>query len=433
MKEREKTQAGDRKKLSGWANYPTVESDVFQPENAEELRRIILDSDRIIARGNGKSYGDASLGKRVACMLSMNGILSFDPGTGIITCEAGVLLSDILPVIVPSGWFFHVTPGIKSITVGGAVASDVHGKNHPEKGCFSNWLLSFRLMNAGGAILTCSREENPSLFWQTCGGMGWTGVILSATFQLMRITSVSMHQQTVRARNLEEMFRQFEEQKACTYAAAWIDTTASGRDQGKGTALFAEHLPGDKALNWDTGKPADVPFFVPSWLLNPVSIRLHNQIYYSRNKPGERVIHLDKYFYPLDGITNWNRLYGRRGFIQYQFCLPGPASFDGIREVLNTISASGEVPFLSVLKRHGDRPSPAINSFPVKGYSLALDFPRTRRLTALLSRLDGLVWKHGGKIYLAKDAVSGAGMGRVDMKQFTEKKFTSALRERLEQ
>lgn len=432
MKKTANTAVSYRTRLSGWANYPSREAEVCLPGDAEQLRGLILDSDRIIARGNGKSYGDAALGERVVSMLGMNRIISFDTDTGIIACEAGVLLSDILPVIVPSGWFFHVTPGVKSITVGGAVASDVHGKNHPEKGCFSNWLLSFRLMNASGDIVNCSRDQNPALFWQTCGGMGWTGVILSATFQLMRITSVGMRQQTDRAGNLEEMFRQFEIRRNYPYGAAWIDTTASGSGIGKGTALFAEHLPGDTTMNWETGKPSDVPFFAPSWLLNPLSIRLHNQIYYHRNKSGERIIHLDKYFYPLDGITNWNRLYGRRGFIQYQFCIPEPAAFDGIQKILHTISASREVPFLSVLKRHGERPAEALNSFPVKGFSLALDFPRTRGVIPLLNRLDELVWAHGGKIYLTKDAVSRPGMGRVDMSQFTERKFTSALRERLE-
>lgn len=421
-----------RTRLSGWANYPSVEADVYLPENTGQLRELVQNSECLIARGNGKSYGDAALGGRVACMLSMNRITSFDTGTGLITCEAGVLLSDILPVIVPAGWFFHVTPGIKSITVGGAIASDVHGKNHPESGCFSRWLISFRLMDASGAILDCSRDENASLFWQTCGGMGWTGIILSATFQLMRITSVYMRQLTSRARNLEEIFRHFEAHKSLPYAAAWIDTTASGPASGKGTVLFAEHQHGDTSIEWKTRKPADVPLFAPSWLLNPVSIKFHNELYYRRNKPGESSIHIDKYFYPLDGITNWNRLYGRRGFIQYQFCLPENTAFEGISEVLQAVTVSREVPFLSVLKRHGERPSEAINSFPVKGCSLALDFPRTRGIMSLLNRLDELVWKYGGKIYLTKDAVSRPEMGRLEMSQFTGRKFSSALRERIE-
>ncbi len=419
--------------LSGWGNYPSVEADVYLPGNAGQLRELIQNSNYLIARGNGRSYGDAALGGRVACMLSMNRITSFDTGSGLITCEAGVLLSDILPVIVPAGWFFHVTPGVKSITVGGAIASDVHGKNHPEKGCFSRWLLSFRLMDASGAILDCSRDENASLFWQTCGGMGWTGVILSATFQLMRVTSVYMRQLTVRAGNLEDMFRHFEVHKNMPYAAAWIDTTAPVQASGKGTVLFAEHRQGDTTIEWQTKKPADVPYFAPSWLLNPVSIRFHNEIYYRRNKPGERTVHLDKYFYPLDGITNWNRLYGRRGFIQYQFCMPEKEAFEGIGEVLQAVTPSGEVPFLSVLKRHGERPVEAVNSFPVKGYSLALDFPRTRGLISLLNRLDELVRRRDGKVYLAKDAVSHPGLGRVDISRFTGRKFTSAMRERLEQ
>jgi len=433
LKESEKTVVARRARLSGWANYPSVEADVYLPESTGQLRELVLNSDCLIARGNGKSYGDAALSGRVACMLSMNRITSFDPGTGVITCEAGVLLSDILPVIIPAGWFFHVTPGIKSVTVGGAVASDVHGKNHPDKGCFSSWLISFLLMDAQGEIHHCSRDENPALFWQTCGGMGWTGIILSATFQLMRVTSVYMRQLTSRARNLEEMFRHFEANKSLPYAAAWIDTTASGPATGQGTGLFAGHLQGDTSMEWQTPKPVDVPFFAPPWLLNPVSIRLHNEIYYRRNKPGERTIHLDKYFYPLDSITNWNRLYGRRGFIQYQFCLPETEAFEGIFGVLQAVTASREVPFLSVLKRHGERPAEAVNSFPVKGYSLALDFPRTRGLISLLNRLDELVWSRGGKIYLAKDAVSRPGLGRVDLSQFSGQKFTSAMRERLKQ
>jgi len=178
-------------------------------------------------------------------------------------------------------------------------------------------------------------------------------------------------------------------------------------------------------------KPRNVPFFAPSWILNPLSIRLHNEIIFSKAKPGERLVDLDTYFYPLDKIQNWNRLYGRRGFIQYQFCLPEENSFDGIRQIMEVIRRSPETPFLTVLKRHGERPPEAVHSFPIRGYSLALDFPRTKTIFRLVEKLDDLVWGLGGKIYLTKDACSAARMGRVNPAAFGDEKFFSLLKERL--
>ncbi len=404
---------------------------VSQPCNIEELRQVVLNQDRLIARGNGKSYGDAAIGERVLSTLALRELRSFSPATGVIECEAGMLLADLLPVIIPAGWFFHVTPGIKNITVGGAIASDVHGKNHPAKGCFSNWLISFELMDASGAILTCSREENASLFWQTCGGMGWTGIILSARFQLMRIGSVFVRQLTVRCHGLESIFKVFEGNLASTYTVGWIDTTASGKGFGRGAVHLAEHVEGGGKLAWQEKTPGNIPFFAPSWLLNPLSIRAFNALYFKKNHDQDRLVDIDACFYPLDGLRNWNRLYGRRGFVQYQCCLPEKNAFDGVRRAMELVRQSPETPFLSVLKRHGERPPEALNSFPIKGYSLALDFPRTAGIFRLVQQLDSLVWGLGGKVYLAKDSCSEARMGRVNPAAFGDAKFWSALRGRL--
>ncbi|GAB4491533.1 MAG: FAD-binding oxidoreductase [Saprospiraceae bacterium] len=420
--------------LANWGNYPTVEAEIAKPENLAEARDYLLARDRLIARGNGKCYGDAALSSHVVSTLKFNRLIHFDPENGIVECEAGVLLADLLKVALPAGWFFHVTPGIKFITVGGAIASDVHGKNHPSKGCFSNWLISFELMTGDGRILTCSRTENTDLFWQTCGGMGWTGVILSAKFQLMKITSAHILQTSVRAKNLEELFRGFEDNRHWTYAAGWLDGTASGKNSGRGVVFLAEHSeakPPDETSIFPVKKPRNVPFFAPSWILNPLSIRLHNEIIFSKAKPGERLVDLDTYFYPLDKVQNWNRLYGRRGFIQYQFCLPEENSFDGIRRIMEAIRQSPETPFLTVLKRHGERPPQAVHSFPIRGYSLALDFPRTTTVFRLVEKLDELVWNFGGKIYLTKDACSAPRMGRVNPAAFGEEKFFSLLKGRI--
>ncbi len=420
--------------VANWANYPQIEAEVATPENSAEIRAYTLSHERLIARGNGKCYGDAALGPHILSTLALDKVLHFDAAAGVVECEAGVLLSDLLKIIVPAGWFFHVTPGIKFITVGGAVASDVHGKNHPIKGCFSNWLISFELMTADGEIHTCSRVENPGLFWQTCGGMGWTGIILSAKFYLMKISSVHMRQVTVKAENLDDVFRAFEDNRRRSYAAGWVDGTAAGSAFGRGAVYFAEHdsgSPSSVGLTYPEKKARNIPFFAPSRVLNAWSIGLHNRIIFNKLQPGERLVDFDRYFYPLDSLRNWNRLYGRRGFVQYQFCLPEENSFDGIKRVLETIRRSPETPFLTVLKRHGERPPEAVHSFPIRGYSLAMDFPRTGTIFGLVEKLDDLVWSLGGKIYLTKDACSAARMGRVDPAGFGEEKFTSLLRQRL--
>lgn len=415
--------------IASWGNYPRVKAELFEPTNPVEIQALILENERIIARGNGKSYGDAALAPKLLSTLKLNRIIAFDPDQGTIECEAGVLLSDLLKIMVPAGWFFQVTPGIKQITVGGAIASDVHGKNHPSAGCFSDHLISFELMMASGEIKTCSRNENTPLFWQTCGGMGWTGVVLSAKFRLLKIQSSNMLQKTVRAANLEAIFNAFETHLDWPYAAGWIDCTNA---DWRGAVFFANHMKEPSTpLSFEEAPKRNVPFFAPSWLLNPLSIKAHNYFYNRKNKDGERVVTLDKYFYPLDAMQNWNRFYGKRGLVQYQFCVPEGNARKGIRQVLETIQKSTETPFLTVLKRHGERNPEALHSFPIRGYSLALDFPRTRGIFDLVKKLDTLVWDLGGKIYLTKDACSAPKMGRVNPSAFGEQKFSSLLKERI--
>ncbi|MCC6462249.1 MAG: FAD-binding oxidoreductase [Saprospiraceae bacterium] len=420
--------------VANWGNYPKIKADISAPENPAEAREVVLAQSHLIARGNGKCYGDAALSPQILSTLGLKRLLAFDPAQGIVQAEAGILLADLLDTIVPAGWFFQVTPGIKYITLGGAIASDVHGKNHPAKGCFSNWLLDFELLQADGTVLNCSRTENTSLFWQTCGGMGWTGVILSARFQLMRLPGIFMRQKAVRAGHLEGLFQAFDDHCEWPYAAGWVDALSGGKAVGRGVVYFADHAPADPNatdMRYPHQKARNIPLFAPAWLLNPLSIRLHNSILFDKAKTSEQLVDLDHYFYPLDRIRNWNRLYGRRGFIQYQFCLPEAQSFEGIRQILETIRRSRDLPFLSVLKRHGDRAPEALHSFPIRGYSLALDFPFRTSVLDLVRELDELVWRHGGKIYLSKDACSAPKMGRIDPASFGEAKFQSLLKARL--
>jgi len=419
--------------VRNWGNYPEAFARVHTPANTDELSSLFQTPGPLLARGNGRCYGDAALADVLVSTLQLNRILDFDAREGRIRCEAGVLLADVIRRVVPEGWFFHVTPGIKNITVGGAIACDVHGKNHPAKGCFSQWLESFVLLRADGQPVTCSKMENAALFWQTCGGMGWTGIVQEATFRLMPVQSVWMRQTAVRAPGFEALFRAFGARTDSPYSAGWIDCLSTGKAFGRGVVFFAEHSDSvsPKPLVYPEKKPQNVPFFAPSWVLNPLSIRLHNQLLFSRAQTGEKLVDMDTYFYPLDRINHWNRLYGRRGFIQYQFCLPENTAFDGIRRVMELIGESRDTPFLTVLKRHGARPAEAVHSFPIKGYSLALDFPRTSSIFGLVARLDDLVWDLGGKIYLAKDACSAPRMGRVDPRGFGEGRFGSLLRRRV--
>lgn len=418
--------------VTNWGRYPTLLAEVASPPDIDETRAYLAARERLIARGNGRCYGDAALSPHIISTLKMNHLRSFDPHTGVVDCEAGMLLSDLLDTVVPLGWFPHVTPGTRFVSIGGCIASDVHGKNHPAKGCFSNWLISFELMRSDGSVLHCSPTENADLFWHTCGGMGWTGIILTARFQLMRLPSAQMRQTTRRGQNLAEVFQIFEENSDMTYTAAWLDGTASGKKMGRGVVFLAEH---DEGSVHDHAPQHTLPSKLAGGLrhvLNPLTIRLYNEFYFLKNCSHERLIGLYPYFYPLDRWLDWNLLYGPRGLVQYQFCLPEKTSRDGMAQVLEIVRRSPETPYLAVLKRHGERPVEALRSFPIQGHSLALDFWRSPTLTRLVEQLDDLVWSLGGRIYLAKDAGSAARMGRMQPDEVRDEgKFWSLLRGRM--
>jgi FAD/FMN-containing dehydrogenase len=264
--------------------------------------------------------------------------------------------------------------------------------------------------------------------------MGWTGVILTARFQLMRFPGAKVHQTTVRADTLENLLQTFDAHYARhEYAAAWIDCLASGKNLGRGAIYFGRHL-AEKATpptTFQAPTALNIPGFAPSWLLNRHSIQCYNQWVWYRSQSGEKTMGLHAYFYPLDQLKNWNRLYGRRGFLQYQFCIPEARAAEALQKAIALIQRGPDRPFLSVLKRHGDRPPEALHSFPIRGWSLALDFPRTTTIFGLIQQLDDLIWEYGGKVYLAKDAASHGRMGRVDPKVFGNAQFDSHLKQRI--
>lgn len=415
-------------RFSSWGNYPKRNAIQLLPKNEEEAIAMIRQIDTVIARGNGRSYGDASLGGNMLSTQGLSNLLFFNQKTGEIECESGMLLSDMLPVIIPAGWFFHVTPGTRQITLGGAIAADVHGKNHVSAGCFSNHLISFRLADADGRVINCSKTENSDLFWQTCGGMGWTGLILSAKFQLMPLHSTKMIQETRHVPDLESLLGLLKNNSEYPYAAAWL----SGDPTGDGIVFGGKHHTEKGALFWNPKMPMKVPFTPPFSLINNLSTSIHNQIYKRTHPEGITEVPLEKYFYPLDSVSDWNRLYGPNGFIQYQFCIGEKDSFTTIKKFLETVEASGFKSFVTVLKRHGARPPEAVHAFPEEGFSMAMDFPNRHNVNQLIQKLDTIILEAGGKIYLAKDACSHAGLSRIDPFGFGNDKFMSDQRRRLQ-
>ncbi len=402
----------ERKQISNWGNYPNVEVEFHEFEDLDTLRDLVRQADSVIPRGNGRCYGDSALAHQVISTLHYNKFLAFDEEQGIIHCQAGVLLSEVVAVIVPRGWFLPVTPGTKLITVGGAIGSDVHGKSQHKAGNFSDHVLEMEIMLSDGTIVKCSKEENTDLFWTTAGGMGLTGVILNAKLALIPIETAYIREETIKAKNLEHLLDVYEQSEEWGYSLAWIDCLARGRNMGRGVLMRGEHakmsdLTTDaqrqNPLRLKKGKRLNVPLNFPNFAVNTLSMRIFNTLYYTKFPNGRHaaIVDFDTFFYPLDGIANWNRIYGKQGFTQYQFILPKAESRVGLRKILKKISDHGQGSFVSVLKMYDKQNS--YLPFAMKGYSLALDFPIKPGLFDFLDELDDLVLEHGGRLYLTKD------------------------------
>ncbi len=400
-----------KNKIANWGNYPVIEANEESFSFPGQLQSLLDRGESFIPRGNGRCYGDASLASTTISTLKFDKILFFDAETGIFECQSGLTLDQILEVIVPKGWFLPVTPGTKFITVGGAVASDVHGKNHHLDGSFSNHIIEMDIVLASKETLTCSSTLNTDLFEATCGGMGLTGIISCVKFQLKKIETSFIRQKQIKAGNLEELIRLFDEYYHYTYSVAWIDCLKKGSNFGRSILMLGEHAE-KKDLNekqlkdplqLPKNKQINFPFNLPSWVLNSFTVKAFNFLFYSKNLKKEinNVIGYEPFFYPLDAILHWNRGYGKNGFVQYQFVLPLEAK-NGLIEILERISNKGLGSFLAVLKVFGKQES--IIAFPKEGYTLALDFPVRPGLLEFLDELDQVVLRYGGRLYMSKDA-----------------------------
>lgn len=398
--------------LGGWGRFPVRDCEVHTPRN-EAAVVAHMRRGRVIARGNGRAYGDSALGvPDTLDMRQFNRMHSFDATTGRLVAESGVLLADVIEAFLPRGWFPAVTPGTKFVTLGGMVAADVHGKNHHRDGSISAFIDWIELIDSEGLLRRCSAHENTRLFEWTIGGMGLTGVILRVAMRLLPVETGWIRQTSMVAPNIVTAIDMMERRLDATYSVAWIDCLAKGNSVGRSVVMLGEHASAEELpeslrrsqFGTSSKRLLSVPCDIPAFLLNRRTTRLFNDAYYSAGarQAGQTLVDWDSYFYPLDAILGWNRIYGRRGFVQFQCALPLAASRDGMRKLLETTSYAGVGSFLAVLKRFGEASGPF--SFPFQGYTLALDFPVNTRTLAVLSELDEIAICFGGRFYLAKDS-----------------------------
>jgi len=403
-------------RLSGWGRFPVETTHLYRPEKQSELRALLLSRNEpsFISRGLGRSYGDASLNSAGGTILHerLNRFLSFERETAVLECEAGVSFAEILQYFAPRGYFAPVSPGTKFVTVGGAIAADIHGKNHHRDGTIANFVTDLQLLVPSGEVITCSATNNPEIFWATTGGMGLTGIILSARLRLRQIETTYVRVYYEKAHNLVELLSIMGESDAkYQYSVAWIDCLMTGNSLGRAILMRGNHAGRAEVPGTQNGvvprqrRTWSMPLTLPAGSLNRFTVGAFNALYFSRHREARnQLVSLEKFFYPLDSVGNWNRLYGRRGFVQYQFVLPEQAGPKPMLLILERLAASRRASFLAVLKRMGEADA-GLLSFPMRGYTLALDIPFSREVPVLLHQLDDVVHDYGGRVYLAKDAV----------------------------
>ncbi|MBB1608545.1 MULTISPECIES: FAD-binding oxidoreductase [unclassified Pseudomonas] len=402
------------RELASWGRYPYIPQQrhpcSWRNDLSSLLQRLASHPQGTLPYGNGRSYGDSCLAVSGELLQTrqLDRFLSADWEQGVIRAEAGVTLAEVLEVAIPHGWFLPVTPGTKFVTLGGAVANDVHGKNHHVRGTFGCHVRCFALQRSDlTEPLACSARDNSELFHASIGGLGLTGVIAWVELQLMPIASSQIDSITVRFDSLAEFFSLSEEfDRTHEYTVAWIDCLAKGSRAGRGIFSVGNHVR-EGRLNVHERTRLSVPLTPPVTLMNQLSLNLFNNTYFHLHKPGRNAGQgsYDPFFYPLDSILHWNRIYGSKGFQQYQCVIPNAAAEAAMAEILASIAESGSGSFLAVMKRCGDMPSPGLMSFPMPGVSLALDFPQHAKLeSALFHRLDQIVRSAGGRLYPAKDA-----------------------------
>lgn len=421
-----------------WGNNPKVK----KQRNINYSKELSFDDQDYLPTGLGRSYGDVGLNDNgtTISMIKHNEIISLDEKNGILNCESGLSIKDILNFIVPKGWFLPVVPGTRNVTIGGAIANDIHGKNHHKVGTFGNYVKSIRLLRSDGTILNCNEEENRDYLSATVAGLGLTGIIISAEIYLKKISSSYVDVTTFKFQSLDEYWEINNNcEKEFDYTVSWVDCFYNKNESLRGVYLAGNHKENFERKEYFENINITFPFTPPFSLVNNFSLKILNQLYYFLNKTSKNSIqHYKKFFFPLDIVNNWNKAYGKKGFFQYQFVVPKKNGPQTIEKVLEIINKNNQVPALGVLKNFGDVKSIGLNSFPFEGVTLSLDFPNKGEKTKkLFDELNKVIFENNGRIYPAKDAFMNpkefqeSYEGVNNFRKYIDSKFSSGFWKRV--
>tara|TARA_B100000035_G_C21023560_1_gene565119 strand:+ start:1130 stop:2431 length:1302 start_codon:yes stop_codon:yes gene_type:complete len=393
-----------KKNISGWGRNIAANANISYPKNLFELKKELKKN--CIARGLGRSYGDSSIQpKKTIVTTNLNKIINFDDKTGILESESGISIKQLNKVIINKGWFLPVTPGSKNITLGGMIATNVHGKNHHKVGSLSNYIINLKVLDNKNRLVTCSKKMNSQFFNYTIGGMGLTGIIYTSKIKLKKIPSDLIYEENIKCKNLKETLSQINKSKKWEYNVSWIDTSPSTKEIGR-SIISRGYFYKKKGYNLPHRQSEELftmPNIFPFSLMNRFIIKILNTLYFTFTNSGTRLTSIEKFFYPLDNIKNWNYIYGNKGFISYQCSLPLKNSYKSIYEILETIKKYQAYSFVSVLKSLGRKNTPL--SFGQNGFTLVFDFPNYKNILKILDKLNQIVLRYNGKIYLAKDSI----------------------------
>jgi FAD/FMN-containing dehydrogenase len=396
--------------FESWGRYPTYDAEVRTLHWQSDFPAILEDTrNGALPVGMGRSYGDVCLLQEGTLLRTtgMDRLLGFDPSTGLLTAEAGVTLAEILDFAVPRGFFLPVSPGTKYVTLGGAIANDIHGKNHHVAGTFGNHVTQFELVRSDGAHMLCTPTENPDFYAATIGGLGLTGVITWAQLRLKPIVSRLVNYTGIQFHGFDEFMHLTEQSQHVEYTVSWVDVTSTGKNFVRGIFMQGDHSPTPAPLRPSKKPKLVFPLELPGFALNGATVGMFNSLYFNkqRKKQVTALQDYEPFFYPLDAVLHWNRMYGKRGLLQFQYVIPWESAREGTVAILHEVAKSGLASFLAVLKAFGNVESPGMMSFPKPGITLALDFPiKPNKSFALFDRLADMTREFGGRLYPAKDA-----------------------------
>jgi FAD/FMN-containing dehydrogenase len=430
--------------FESWGRYPKYDAKVIPLNWQGDFPAVAagMHPGGALPVGMGRSYGDVCLleGGNLLLTTGMDRLIAFDPATGVLTAEAGITLAQVLDFAVPRGFFLPVTPGTKYVTLGGAIANDIHGKNHHVAGTFGNHITQFELVRSDGSRRLCSPTENPNWYAATIGGLGLTGFISWASLRLIPIVSRDMNVQYTQFHGVDEFLALSKQYAHSTYTVSWVDITGMGRNFARGIFMSGEHAATPGELKPSPPPKLVFPFEAPGFALNKFSVAAFNSLFFHKQIHAHKVLVQDyePYFYPLDIALHWNRMYGKRGLLQFQYAIPWEHAREGTIAILSEVAKSGLASFLAVLKAFGDVPSPGLLSFPQPGITLALDFPIKPHLSfPLFERLADMTLEFGGRLYPAKDAAMTAAQFQAfypqweQLARFRDPLFTSSFWERV--